>query len=43
MNECVEDGIVEIEHRSSEENIADGFTKSLGKSKFEKFRKNLFN
>lgn len=43
VNECIEDGVVEIEHKSSEENIADGFTKSLRRSKFEQFREKLFN
>jgi hypothetical protein len=35
------DGVVKLKHIAGTENIADGFTKPLTKTKFEKFRMSL--
>ena len=41
INECYENGIINIVKVDSEYNIADIFTKALGRSKFEFFRQAL--
>ena len=43
VRELIENEEFEVKHISGEENIADGFTKSLGSTKFTKFRNDLFH
>ncbi len=40
VNDLVEAGVLRVERCASQDNVADGFTKPLGKSLFQKFREN---
>ena len=41
IREMIEDGLVQLQHVASDENIADICTKPLAKTKFKKFREKL--
>ena len=42
IRELIENGEFEVKYVSGDENVADLFTKSLGRNKFEYFVKKLF-